>query len=201
MFSGLPPKADLPPDLRTTPAVNSERTPPSRPRASARSRALARGLHAAQRRASTATACLDAALHDAAREADAHGGDDKTWRLVADPPTLPECANIQCRAWSAEWQTSRITHPVRLRRKRMILLPSKRAEPPRPTRASSASSSPTAATTCTSLTSSMRRSRLTALSASSTVKASPAATDTVVFVLSPTSARSEICAWEVGEGR
>src|SRR5262245_64649551 len=30
--SALPPKADLPPDLRTTPAVNSERTPPSRPR-------------------------------------------------------------------------------------------------------------------------------------------------------------------------
>src|SRR5262249_10194020 len=27
MFSGLPPKADLPPDLRTTPAASSSRTP------------------------------------------------------------------------------------------------------------------------------------------------------------------------------
>src|SRR5215831_18594816 len=35
MFSGLPPKADLPPDLRTTPAASLLRTPPSRPRASA----------------------------------------------------------------------------------------------------------------------------------------------------------------------
>ena len=34
MFSGLPPKADLPPNLTTTPAVNSSRTPPSRPHAS-----------------------------------------------------------------------------------------------------------------------------------------------------------------------
>src|SRR5262245_48680374 len=32
MFSGLPPKADLPPDLRATPAASSSRTPPSRPR-------------------------------------------------------------------------------------------------------------------------------------------------------------------------
>src|SRR5262252_8822863 len=32
MFSGLPPKADLPPDLRTTPVASSWRTPPSRPR-------------------------------------------------------------------------------------------------------------------------------------------------------------------------
>jgi hypothetical protein len=39
MFSGLPPKTDLPPDLRTTPAASFSRTPPSRPRASARSRA------------------------------------------------------------------------------------------------------------------------------------------------------------------
>src|SRR5262245_45027129 len=49
MFSGLPPKADLPPDLRTTPAVNSERTLPSPPRAAARSRALACGPHDVQR--------------------------------------------------------------------------------------------------------------------------------------------------------
>jgi hypothetical protein len=33
-FFGLPPKADLPPDLRTTPAASSWRTPPSLPRAS-----------------------------------------------------------------------------------------------------------------------------------------------------------------------
>src|SRR5262249_24684233 len=33
-MSALPPKADLPPDLRTTPAASSSRTPPSRPRAS-----------------------------------------------------------------------------------------------------------------------------------------------------------------------
>src|SRR5262245_44293767 len=49
MFSGLPPKADLPPDLRTTPAVNSERPLPSPPRAAARSRALACGPHDVQR--------------------------------------------------------------------------------------------------------------------------------------------------------
>src|SRR5262249_16616893 len=36
-----PRKGTLPPDLRTTPAANSSRTPPSRPRASARSRASA----------------------------------------------------------------------------------------------------------------------------------------------------------------
>jgi len=41
MFSGLPPKADLPVDLRTTPAASSSRMPPSRPRASPRSRASA----------------------------------------------------------------------------------------------------------------------------------------------------------------
>src|SRR5262249_6859520 len=39
MLSALPPKADLPADLRTTPSASSSRTPPSRPRASARSRA------------------------------------------------------------------------------------------------------------------------------------------------------------------
>src|SRR5262245_27726186 len=32
MFSGLPPKADLPPDLRTTPAASFSRTRPSLPR-------------------------------------------------------------------------------------------------------------------------------------------------------------------------
>src|SRR6516225_4901965 len=32
MFSDLPPKADLPPDLRTTPAASFSRTPPLRPR-------------------------------------------------------------------------------------------------------------------------------------------------------------------------
>src|SRR5262245_57635928 len=32
MLSALPPKADLPPDLRTTPAASPWRTPPSRPR-------------------------------------------------------------------------------------------------------------------------------------------------------------------------
>src|SRR5262249_25804023 len=40
MFSGLPLKADLPPDLRTTLAASSLRTPPSRPRASWHSRAI-----------------------------------------------------------------------------------------------------------------------------------------------------------------
>jgi len=49
MFSRLPPKADLPPDLRTTPAASSSRMPPSRPRASARSRASACGPHDVQR--------------------------------------------------------------------------------------------------------------------------------------------------------
>src|SRR5262252_6226609 len=39
MFSGLRPKADLPPDLRTTPAASSSRTRSSRPRASQHSRA------------------------------------------------------------------------------------------------------------------------------------------------------------------
>ena len=37
----LPPKANLPLDLRTTPAASSGRTPPSRPRASPHSRASA----------------------------------------------------------------------------------------------------------------------------------------------------------------
>jgi len=55
MASGLPPKTDLPPDLRTTPAANSSRTPSSRPRASARSRALACGPRGTRRRASTST--------------------------------------------------------------------------------------------------------------------------------------------------
>src|SRR6516164_8425915 len=36
IMSALPPKADLPPDLRTAPAASSSRTPPSRPRASPR---------------------------------------------------------------------------------------------------------------------------------------------------------------------
>jgi len=35
-ISALPPKADLPPDLRTTPAASFSRMPQSRPRASAR---------------------------------------------------------------------------------------------------------------------------------------------------------------------
>ena len=43
MFSGLRPKADLPPDLRTTPAASSWRTLPWQPRASPRSRASACG--------------------------------------------------------------------------------------------------------------------------------------------------------------
>src|SRR5262249_36528573 len=59
-FCGLPPKADLPPDLRTTPAASSWRTPPSRPRASRRSRATVCGPHAAKRPASTAMAGLPA---------------------------------------------------------------------------------------------------------------------------------------------
>src|SRR6516164_7447344 len=41
MFSGCPRKRNLPPDLRTTPAASFSRTPPSRPRASPRSRASA----------------------------------------------------------------------------------------------------------------------------------------------------------------
>src|SRR5215467_13504497 len=47
-FSGLPPESG-PPDLRTSPAASSSRTPPSRPRASARSRASACGPHGAGR--------------------------------------------------------------------------------------------------------------------------------------------------------
>ena len=42
-LSALPPKADLPADLRTTPAASLLRTPPSQPRVSARSRASAIG--------------------------------------------------------------------------------------------------------------------------------------------------------------
>ena len=49
-FFALPPKADLPPDLRAAPATNSSRTPPSRPRASARSRASACALCGGGRR-------------------------------------------------------------------------------------------------------------------------------------------------------
>src|SRR5262249_43765616 len=48
-FPVLPPRADLPPDLRTTPAASASRTPPSRPRASARSRRSACGPHGAGR--------------------------------------------------------------------------------------------------------------------------------------------------------
>ena len=40
IMSALQPKADLPPDLRTPPAASSLRPPPSRPRASARRRAI-----------------------------------------------------------------------------------------------------------------------------------------------------------------
>jgi hypothetical protein len=57
----------------------------------------------------------DSALHDAAREADARGGDAKTWRLVADPPTLPNVLIFSAAMGAAQWQTSRMTHPVRLR--------------------------------------------------------------------------------------
>jgi len=51
MFSGLPPKADLPPDLRTTPAASFWRTPPSQPRASARASpgVMHRGIAQVQR--------------------------------------------------------------------------------------------------------------------------------------------------------
>src|SRR5262245_11619893 len=62
----LPPKAGLP-DLRTSPAASSSRMPPSRPRASPRSRASACDPHDAQRRASTAMVGLlmRQQLHDA----------------------------------------------------------------------------------------------------------------------------------------
>src|SRR5262249_45763102 len=60
IFFGLPPKADLPPDLRAPPAASSWRPPPSRPRASRHSRALVCGLRDARTRASTSTAGLPA---------------------------------------------------------------------------------------------------------------------------------------------
>ena len=89
---------------------------------------------------------------------------------------------------------------------------SKRAGLPRPTEGSFASSSPTAATTWTSPISSMRRLILSGfeclidrqgISGGEDWKRRLgnliSEADTVVFVLSPSSARSEICAWEVEE--
>jgi hypothetical protein len=44
----------------------------------------------------------------------------KTWRLVADPPTLPNVLIFSAAMGAAQWQTSRLTHPVRLRRSQVI---------------------------------------------------------------------------------
>src|SRR5262249_25911978 len=85
----------------------------------------------------------------------------RLWRLVADPPTLPNVLIFSAAMGAAQWQTSRM-HAVWFRRNQMKWFRSKRADPTRPTRASFASSSPTAATTWTSPISLMRRSRLAA---------------------------------------
>src|SRR5215471_13695510 len=69
MVSGLPPKADLPPDLRAIPAANSSRTPPTRPRATTRSRESARGL----------SCCLKASVH-------IHGVPNGRGVQLHDPP-------------------------------------------------------------------------------------------------------------------
>jgi TPR repeat protein len=86
----------------------------------------------------------------------------------------------------------------------LVLLCSKRAGLTRPTGLSFASSSPTAETTQHSLSSSLRRSIFTALNASreewkQRLGNLISEADTIIFVLSPDSAASEICAWEVEE--
>src|SRR5262249_781559 len=83
-------------------------------------------------------------LSDPRVRSDARGGDAKAWRLVADPPTLPNVLTFSAAMGAVQWQTSRMTHPVRFRNP-AILLRSKRAGPTRPTGASFAFSSPTAA--------------------------------------------------------
>src|SRR5262249_24706385 len=70
-FSGLPPKADLPPDLRTTPAANSSRTPPSRPRATTRSRAPTRRMWPTFRGGSALIAFARVELHASGKHASA----------------------------------------------------------------------------------------------------------------------------------
>src|SRR6516165_8469091 len=66
MFSGLPPKADLV-NLRITPAASSWRTPPSPPRASARSRGSACGPRGARKLAPTRAARAAFSAFPAAR--------------------------------------------------------------------------------------------------------------------------------------
>ena len=105
----------------------------------------------------------------------------------------------------------RMRHPVQLRRSPLVS-PSKRAGLPRLTKGSFASLFPTAAKTSTSPTSSLRRSILSGfecfidregISGGEDWKRRLgnliSEADTIVFVLSPSSARSETCNWEVEE--
>ena len=110
------------------------------------------------------------------------------------------------------WQTLRMTHPVQLRRSPLVSPRSKRAGLPRLTEGSFASLFPTAAKTSTSPISSPRRLILSGfecfidregISGGEDWKRRLgnliSEADTVVFVLSPSSARSETCDWEVEE--
>jgi hypothetical protein len=102
-----------------------------------------------------------------------------------------------------------MTHPIELRRNPLVL-PSKRAGLQRPTKGSSASSSLTVAKTSTSpISSPLDSSGFECFIDREGISGGEAwkrrlgnlisEADTVVFVLSPGSARSETCNWEVEE--
>jgi hypothetical protein len=113
---------------------------------------------------------------------------------------------------AVQWQTLPITHPVQLRRKPRVSPCSRQAGLPHPTEGSFASLFHTVAMTWISPTNLMRRLMLAASSAlidrhgisggedwKRRLGNLISEADTVVFVLSPSSAHSEICDWEVEE--
>ena len=96
-FRGL--TADVPPDLRTTPTASFWRTPPSRPRASARSCGSVWGLRDSQRPASTAMAGLPA----------------RPW-----PRLMPSALAVRASAlaaWRSKARSPRGRHPSKARRR------------------------------------------------------------------------------------
>src|SRR5262245_51834903 len=105
-MSALPPKANFPIlELLPSPAL-SER----------RHRGLARRLVAVRRRAVLMVAKGERPHPRRTREA----ATSRLWRLVADPPTLPNVLIFSAAMGAVQWQTSRMTHPVRFRRNPVI---------------------------------------------------------------------------------
>jgi hypothetical protein len=61
----------------------------------------------------------DAGLHDAAREADAQGGDAKTLAAGCGPTQFADVLIFSAAMGAVQWQTSRMMHSVRFRRNPM----------------------------------------------------------------------------------